>query len=215
MVRTTRGYPALALSSVLCFPHWTWALPYEEMASDTGDHKVMVLVYNYASVSHETKAKAQDCAAMIFRQAGVRVMWVDAAEFKKEFQSLPDRQQKLDSIDVILRIVAHSRTALKDTAVGEALPCRLGQDACIANIFMSRVEERTAADQISSAELLGHAIAHEMGHILLGSNSHDSNGVMQSKWGQLALKRAAKGRLLFTSDQSRAIRSNLLGRTRK
>jgi hypothetical protein len=63
--------------------------------------------------------------------------------------------------------------------------------------------------------VLGHAIAHEMGHILLGSNSHFSDGIMQAQWGKAALTHASKGDLLFTIDQSRTMRRNLLAHIRR
>lgn len=71
------------------------------------------------------------------------------------------------------------------------------------------VEEQTDVEKIGLDQVLGHAIAHEIGHILLGSNSHGSRGLMKAKWGQEDIKRAGKGDLLFTPEQAQVIQNNL------
>jgi hypothetical protein len=174
-----------------------------------------VIVYDYADVAPEVLAKAEKRIEAIFQELHVRVVWVDHTDFKKRFQDRSDaekEQEELDSIDVTLRILLHSRVALKNSALGEALPCRIGKDACIANVFMNRVVEQTDVEKIGVDQVLGHAMAHEIGHILLGSNSHSSSGLMKSKWGPEDMKRAAKGDLLFTPEQAQTIRKNLTKR---
>ena len=55
-------------------------------------------------------------------------------------------------------------------------------------------------------QLLGHAMAHELGHILLGTGSHAKTGLMQPGWGDSALDDISKGRLLFSSKDAARIR---------
>jgi hypothetical protein len=170
-----------------------------------------VLVYRYADVSPDLLAGAERRAAIIFQEVGVKVVWVDSADFKKQLQnpSNSEEWEDLDLIDVVLRVVPHSRAALKNSALGEALPCQLGRDACIANVFMNRVGEQTDVEKIGLDQVLGHAIAHEIGHILLGSNSHGPRGLMKARWGPEDIKRAGKGDLLFTPEQAQVIQNNL------
>jgi len=171
-----------------------------------------VMVYKYSDLAPEVLAKAETRAEAIFQQLGIEVVWVDSTDFKKRFQDHSEsekEQEELDSIDVTLRVVPHSRAALKNSALGEALPCQLGRDACIANVFMNRVGEQTDVEKIGLDQVLGHAIAHEIGHILLGSNSHGSSGLMKAKWGPEDIKRAGKGDLLFTPEQAQVIQNNL------
>jgi hypothetical protein len=175
----------------------------------TTNREARVLVYRYADVSPEMLAQAEGRATVIFQEIGVKVTWVDSLEFKKQFQDRPNGQEELDLIDVVLRIVPHSRTALKNSALGEALPCQLGRDACIANVFMNRVGEQTDVEKIGLDQVLGHAIAHEIGHILLGSNSHGSRGLMKARWGPEDIKRAGKGDLQFTPEEAQVIKNNL------
>ncbi|PYY15245.1 MAG: hypothetical protein DMG60_18205 [Acidobacteria bacterium] len=63
---------------------------------------------------------------------------------------------------------------------------------------------------ISLVGVLGHVIAHEIGHLLLGLNSHSTSGIMRGLWEEEELKAVERGRLLFTSQQSRLMRQKLI-----
>jgi hypothetical protein len=168
-----------------------------------------VLVYNYAQVSPETLIKAEERVSTIYQPVGVEPVWVNYVRFTGEAKNSPVIQYNLDQIDFVLRVLPRSRAALKDNALGEALPCKLGEEVCFANVFYNRAEQRTNAETISLDEVLGHAVAHELGHLLLGSNSHSHRGIMSGQWSSEELNRAARGDLLFTPEQAQVIRDNL------
>ena len=86
---------------------------------------------------------------------------------------------------------------------------------CFANVFFNRVEQRTEVERISLDQVLGHAMAHELGHLLLGSNSHSSAGIMSGKWRAEELKHAAKGDLLFTAQQAKMIHDHALAKIKQ
>ncbi len=45
--------------------------------------------------------------------------------------------------------------------------------------------------------ILGHAAAHEIGHLLLGSNSHSPQGLMRARWSRQDLQNAGIGQSSF------------------
>jgi hypothetical protein len=177
--------------------------------------QVHVLVYNYAQVSPEIIIKAEERASTIFQQVGVEPVWVNHARATGESQNSSASQYNLDQIDFVLRILPRSRAALKDNTLGEALPCKPVEEVCFANVFYNRVEQRTNLEKISLEQVLGHAVAHELGHLLLGSNSHSRSGIMSGRWSSEELKRAAKGDLLFTPEQARVTRDNVLAKLKQ
>src|SRR5262245_31958241 len=78
--------------------------------------QVHVLVYNYAQVSRENQAKAENRAGLIFREVGIELVWVENGS----------GSTSLDDIDLILRILPQPRPTLaSQKALGEALPCGL------------------------------------------------------------------------------------------
>jgi hypothetical protein len=60
--------------------------------------------------------------------------------------------------------------------------------------------------------ILGAAMAHEIGHVLLGSNEHSRMGIMKACWGPLEFRCLATKGLHFTPDNQDAIRSSALNR---
>lgn len=58
--------------------------------------------------------------------------------------------------------------------------------------------------------LIGHIMAHELGHLLLPSYPHTAFGIMSTGWGAQQAADAASGTLLFHKDEARAIRQGLL-----
>ena len=84
-----------------------------------------------------------------------------------------------------------------------------------AYVFSHRAKEiadRVGAD--AGGLLLGHLIAHEIGHLLLGPDRHSSTGIMRPKWSRKDAKVASSGELLFTRAQGRRIRAQVLKRMR-
>jgi len=60
--------------------------------------------------------------------------------------------------------------------------------------------------------ILGHAAAHEIGHLLLGSNSHSPFGLMRARWSGQDLQNATVGNFLLTPEQTEAVRARVLSR---
>jgi hypothetical protein len=60
----------------------------------------------------------------------------------------------------------------------------------------------------------GYAVAHEIGHLLLGSHSHSLVGIMRARWGRKELARAER-ELLFLREQAELIRTEVLRRSRQ
>src|SRR5207245_3617242 len=76
------------------------------------------------------------------------------------------------------------------------------------SLFYFRVlASSNAAGSVKTGELLGYFVAHELGHLLLGRDSHSATGLMTAVWGASELQQASQGKLLFTSDQGDRIRS--------
>jgi hypothetical protein len=82
-----------------------------------------------------------------------------------------------------------------------------------ASVFFDRVETLAEGGEASPPEILGHATAHEIGHLLLRSNRHSTVGIMRGQWNQEDLRRASQGGLLFTGAQSEFIRAEVRART--
>jgi len=57
--------------------------------------------------------------------------------------------------------------------------------------------------------VLGHALAHEIGHLLLPVGSHSQAGIMRERLSSEDWRAAEMGRLLFAKKEAKAMRAGL------
>jgi hypothetical protein len=98
-----------------------------------------------------------------------------------------------------------------DTVFGVAF---LGKDGTgkYSDVFWDRCEGMHRDSGVNAATLLGTVAAHEIGHLLLGSNAHSAMGIMAPHWEQEELRHAGMGSLLFTHEQSVHMRTRIRSR---
>jgi hypothetical protein len=164
--------------------------------------KVTVLVHNYAHLPIRLLIEARHRAGLIFRKAGVEIEWADCPLNDQDPSSYPGCPEVSGATELFLRIFP--KVAAKADTGGEAFVA-----ARIANIFWSRVEQRVQGLNVPAPRFLAHTIAHELGHLLLGSNSHSPTGIMIAKWDAQAVIRICQEGLYFNRQQSELIRSEL------
>ena len=86
-------------------------------------------------------------------------------------------------------------------------------EICISSVFYDRVIGLLAHGASTSLPvLLGRAMAHEIGHLLLGPNSHSPTGIMRASWSGRDLSLDGLPYLLFTPEESRQMKKRLAER---
>lgn len=73
--------------------------------------------------------------------------------------------------------------------------------------MINRVHEIAADYGSTRSVVLGTAIAHELGHLLL-SKDHSTTGIMKPYLNQSDFRNVRNGRLVFTDEQADVIRRN-------
>lgn len=180
----------------------------DDSESETPRAGIVVLVYNAARLPSEALRASQDNAASIFRQAGVPTRWVNCSA---KTGSPPDSaicRSPLTPAVVVVRLLRAAdvpKARFGSDTVGFASV--LGNErGAYATVFYDAV----AAAEPSQTDLelaLGHALAHELGHLFLRSNEHSVSGVMRATWGPRDRLLAASNRLLFLPEQAKRIRA--------
>ena len=107
-----------------------------------------------------------------------------------------------------VRIVPRSSTSTNEV-FGVAFLSAEGA-GCYSDVFYDRAAELQTASNVGLADILGNVVAHELGHLLLGSNSHAPAGIMRGRWQREELHRMARGGLLFTVEQAEHMRGKLI-----
>ena len=178
------------------------------LAQETSAFTITIHVYNYAAVPKKTLVRAKDEGGQIFKVAGLATQWLDHPVTAVDGRNPHDSTDSWDGTHFVLRLFTLSRKGLNKNAMGEALSRR------IANVFMDRVTDVGVVGELSAGRMLGHAIAHEIGHLLLGDNSHSAFGIMVATWSKQDLWRMSKGDLLFTHQEVTRIQAEVKHRSR-
>lgn len=94
--------------------------------------------------------------------------------------------------------------SVSDSSFGAALFTQEGRAVAYAYVFYGRVEKEVKNSACSAEALLGHVIAHEVAHLLLGKG-HAPLGLMCAKWDLKVPRKAACGRLWFGDDEAQRL----------
>jgi hypothetical protein len=165
-----------------------------------------VNVYNDAGVRQALLQRSENIAGKIFRHAGFAILWKDCSQARVERPGICIGARGDTAFAV--RIVPHS-LSLSGEAFGVAFVGSDGQGVQ-ADVFYSGIEQLTNDSSANPADIMGHVMAHELGHLLLGLNSHSSLGIMQAHWTDRQLRQMSMGFLKFDKHQSEAIEALLL-----
>jgi hypothetical protein len=86
---------------------------------------------------------------------------------------------------------------------------------CLATVFADRVLAMAQGAKVGVAELLGRTLAHEIGHLLLGTNHHAQHGLMRARWSATDLRRAGAAQWQFDREEGEAMRNGIANRLRR
>ena len=90
--------------------------------------------------------------------------------------------------------------------LGEAIVGGESGANTIATVYAAAIAERARRDGTSLATIVGRVSAHEIGHLLLGTNAHASHGLMRASWD---VQRIGRGDWDFTIEDAATIRRRL------
>jgi hypothetical protein len=200
--------PSLVLGiSVL----WNVCFARPNPSSQVADQQITVRLYNLADVRSQTLDQAMHQATLLLATAGVTAVWEQGAADSKEAHTvdLSSRQaQKTQNSGfrkhLVLIVAGNVPAGYLPGALGRAFPeSQIGVNAMI---FYDRVERLKQTDEMDLTTVLGLAMAHEIGHVLLRSSAHSQGGIMKSPWTKTDVQHAAVRLSKFTALQREAIR---------
>jgi len=167
--------------------------------------QLSVFVAERAGADERTLSAAEQDATRVFHQAGVLVDWINCPE-SAGGNSAGACSDPIHA-DLIVHLVTHSRT-LSGEFFGVAFPTHDG--GVYADVFFDAIQQLEEKTKVASlASILGNVMAHEVGHLLLGANSHCEQGIMQAHWQSGQLHQMARGQLRFTKEQAVKIQSRV------
>ena len=173
------------------------------------DLHLTVRVVDYVNLQASRRSQAEATAKRILGQAGVMADFVECFSGGDAIPN-PACTTVPGPTNLVLRI-AQPRFALDREQFGYALITPEG--GVYITVFINPEIRKATVGILSDGVLLGHAIAHEIGHLLLGTNSHSPSGIMKPVLRHADEEWMAKGGLLvFNASQARIMRSAVIAR---
>jgi hypothetical protein len=172
---------------------------------------VTISVFDSANVHTELLTAAEEEARRIFLQAGVETTWLNCSKplAVGQSKSMPCGTVGAEHLVVEILPVANSERLLFHLEVlGTATLTDKGE-GFYCYVFYDRIERLAGERRLLKRILLGDVLAHETGHLMLGSNSHSLTGIMSGQWSGDGLRRVSQGGMFFDPSESRIIRQRL------
>jgi hypothetical protein len=171
--------------------------------------RLEVTVYDYAHVPSKTLAKAKQEVQRIFHEAGVETVWVSCLPRPEKIDL--NSCSVVDATHLVLKILPHGLTAhVRDRTdvLGNAVLDKNGT----GNYTCAFLDHIQALEERLGFSLMGDVFAHELGHLLLGSNTHSVRGIMSAHWLGTELRLISQGSIGFLPSQSHRMKERMASR---
>lgn len=156
------------------------------------EQRVAVCIFDHAGIPLAAKSLALDVARRVFAGVGVQLDWAH-----RKADCDPARRP------LIVKIQAFTPDSFLPRALAYAQPF----EGTHITVFWNRVRVKPGA-----AAVLGHVIAHEIGHLLQGITRHSDSGVMKATWDLPDYGQMSTQVLEFTTTDIVLIRTGLAAR---
>jgi len=177
--------------------------------------RLTLRVYNYARIDPASLNSSEKVADAILEKAEIETVWVNCPLSQKEVRAYPSCDSQMGAADLVLRILPRRMAARlhhPNEPLGFAQICPEAEPACELTVLDHEIEE-LATHGYRADHIMGHAIAHEIAHVLIGPR-HSEEGIMRAKWTSADFQRISWGLSLdFTKNQRTQLRNAGLRRT--
>jgi len=141
------------------------------------EREIAVGLENAQMVPFALLAQAQATAARVYAGVGVKLRWRSQA-----------------ATEIWMQFDTRVAEGVHPGAMGYATP--YGKTGTRIHILLDRV--LSAGSRRLAGVLLGHVMAHELGHVLEGISRHSDSGVMKAHWDDQDFDEMLVGRLSFS-----------------
>jgi hypothetical protein len=192
MTKSFRTSLALTFLFAVNLPGWAETTPSNRIEPN---RQITVRIYDYAQVPRQVLEGAKREATSVLRKTGIETVWLDCYVNGHENPAC----------DRFL-------SALRHNTCGTAVLPKNGGGGTHATVFYDGLEKVAKGQRVRQRLILGHTLAHEMGHLLLGSTRHSRQGIMRAVLSSKDWHLAGMGWLVFTPRQARRLRAQVSAR---
>jgi hypothetical protein len=159
-----------------------------------------VVVFDYVGAAPETLGPAKVIASAILERAGIGIDWAECAGRVETGKVNPC--PRMMPFDIELRIQngeMAKRGGFNTRCLGYAVAAE--GFGTIVSVFHDRAAAMERDGIGLRQDIIGAAIAHEIGHLMLAERGHSRTGLMSARWDKQEFKSLAQGRFGFSASQ--------------
>jgi hypothetical protein len=167
---------------------------------------ITVRLYDASGLPPADVRSAIVAADTALRSAAVRAAWVVCpppaaahADNSSGCSGLPHAS------DLLVRIVNAPQAAVSRDTLGFANVDTAAGRGTLATVFADRAATLAARADIDRGTLVGYAIAHEVGHLLLGTAGHARGGLMRAVWSVPEMQRRLAADWRFSPQEAQLV----------
>jgi len=180
-----------------------------------------VRLYDAADVPAAERDASLQVAASIVSAASIDVVWTvcerraghaparRAPATRPIGCEAPMRPGEL-AVRMVRSPIPHAQTGV--LPLGDAMIDAASGAGVLATVYADRVTWMAAQTGVERRVLLGRAIAHELGHLLMATSAHGTVGLMRPVWSRTELRRARSSDWTFGPGEVAAISARVRAR---
>ena len=141
---------------------------------------------------------ARDTVTSMYARIGIRLAWRNDTPVRPAASSSP--------VTIQIRFAREAPSGVSKNALARALP--FGEEGVAIHVMYDRIRW-VARRSNRESPILAHVLAHEIGHVLQGTDAHAPTGVMKAQWNGQDCDAMDKRSLEFTSVDVEMIKDGL------
>lgn len=158
---------------------------------DTSDHQPVVEIFMPPLLDralNQTLAPAREIVRAVYAEIGVQVVW----------RSSTPPLSNCGQSSGYRRVVFAFERGYPRSAAAFAFAKPYEQNRPCVVLFVDRLQDEAKRNPAATRILLGHVLAHEIGHVLQRIARHTESGIMKASWTARDLLEMRASRLRFT-----------------
>jgi hypothetical protein len=165
-------------------------------------------------VTWQALPRARATAAAIFAAGGIEIHWRLCGTGRRRADRAGDPcPDPLGAAEVSARLIRSDRDEGEEGSLGFSLVDTAREFGSLATVFPDRVRAIALRAGVPFSAVLGRALAHEIGHLLLGTTAHGAGGVMRPRWNLAVLRGHTPDDWVFSADERFRIAQSLRKRS--
>ena len=146
---------------------------------------LQVFLQDDGRVPADVLEQAKHAATRVFALSNIDVEWIGHGPYRPCSLTVRTVAQTTGPIDRERFVMGIAPEARKTRGI-------------LAIAYYDRIQLYSATLGLNASQMLGHVMAHELGHLLLPHGAHSTTGVMRGAWDGAQAKQANLGLLTFS-----------------